>query len=229
MRVDCRNLQELQEHVADLSHGDRLVLLTDKGALRLRINDNGIDFHESDEKGNLLMSELIYCPECGHPKWDKDHSDCTYESIAGEASTPSELQLLVIDLGDCCVVKVEKGNFDWSYCIKGGCFRAEVGAVRVHDSSFPELRSAIDGEKPVPRIETELNQSGYTDYILRYKDGDTICVQFLTQSQFTTLSELAGKPLPIYECGKWERLDGKFNPMDAYGELPVKVWRYRRD
>ena len=208
------------------------------------------------------MSELIYCPECGHPKWDKNHSNCTYESLVGEKRTlmqcihcklissdnnPVEeckvsachdwgvftpdaepepsLSLLVIDLGDSCVVKEERGqlpNLPESIgVITHG--DSHTGDTFLVSTDFPELRSAIDGERPVPRIERG-NGGGYRLFDCNDKFGHELC-----EDAFRVYQETVGKPLPIYECGKWERLDGKFNPMDAYGELPVKVWRYRRD
>jgi len=154
--------------------------------------------------------------------------DKTAEAIERESKQEPTLQLLVIDLGDSCVVRMEKGTLD---VLDPSDMHQMDGGVYAINMPFPQLRSAIDGEKPVPRIETELNQSGYTDYILRYKDGDTICVQFLTQSQFTTLSELAGKPLPIYECGKWDELIA-LQSKDEYGDWIDKrdftAWRYTR-
>ncbi len=170
------------------------------------------------------MSELIYCPECGHPKWDKDHFNCTYESLVGEASTPPELQLLVIDLGDSCVVKVEQGAVNIQEVQLGPINTDSLyrRGITISELAFTQLRSAIDGEKPVPRIERH-NSTGLSVHYTHRFDGTNY--ENIGQDAYAALSELAGKPLPIWTDGTWEDL----LPKKGLGwELPLGIWRYTR-
>lgn len=73
-----------------------------------------------------------------------------------------ELQLLVLDLGDSCVVKVEQGDAeaittkicpnssDW---YGGNAMKAGENTY-CFDQSFAQVREAIE-QKPVPRIEAD--------------------------------------------------------------------------
>ena len=135
----------------------------------------------------------------------------------------NELQLLVIDLGDCCVVKVEKGTMPRTSndINKDLRFFGKQSIVHV---TFDRFREAID-QKPVPRIEVDGNRMNYyrvvTDHVL---ESPLICLD-----TYKALSQLAGKPLPVWEGGKWERLPKTSeyisDPLDDTG---VKIWRYTR-
>lgn len=105
------------------------------------------------------MSNII-CNRCQHPiTWtqravegiwrdgDGQHVECPEQTM--------ELQLLVIDLGDSCVVKVEKGDLDNAITIGDYRMMQRQNSVHVISTPFPELRQAIEGEKPVPRIEKD--------------------------------------------------------------------------
>ena len=279
MRVDCRNLQELKESVADLSHGDRIVLLTDAGAFRFRVNTNNIDFHESDEKGNLPMSETKEnCPDCGHFRphhfksyyiydrgcfWDDCPCTRTYESLVGEKGdglncpcqkwagradwidghhpncdghgkpkthfvtglsvAEPELQLLVVDCGNECYVKVEKGVMPHT---SNDMMRdlGFYGQSSVVQCTFTKLREAIDGVKPLPRIEQhpQIEERHYLHY---FGDGNG-CMP-LTAQQYDDLTEInGGKPLPIYEGGTWEMLVGEGGEIHA--DTGLSIWRFTR-
>ena len=134
----------------------------------------------------------------------------------------TELQLLVIDLGDACVVKVEKGG----QVVINSLPLPSVAIYQEHEpkvvtTTFDELRKAIDGVKPVPRIERELMANTYERYYVHFYD-----TQYpLPLNAYDALSQLVGKPLPIYEGGKWTDL----MPKNGVGwELPINVWRYTR-
>lgn len=158
------------------------------------------------------IGENADCP-CFHWEWRTDaiaghHPSC-------DRSSKSELQLLVIDLGDSCVVKVEKG--EWQ---RDGICQYQ-GSVTI-TLPLNRLRDELDGERPVPRIE----RSGTTEesYEIINVHGDGAGVIYSTA--YDALSELAGKPLPIYEGGAWEDLQ----PKTGIGwEMPVGIYRYTKE
>ena len=132
-----------------------------------------------------------------------------------------ELQLLVIDMGDCCVVRVEQGEIDLPPYLSSHTAHDD-GVPVVVDVPFTELRSAIDGEKPVPRIESE-SGGGHELHFLGA--NDVPCTTYIGGNAQKALESLFGKPLPIYEGGKWEDL----HPKTGLGwEMPVGIWRFTR-
>jgi len=161
----------------------------------------------------------------------------------------SELSLLIIDFGDSCVVKVEKGDVGNIGVCLGVLFQGDYCLIH---SSFTEVRAAIDaldGEKPVPRIER--NNIGALDRYLCY--GGAAAPYPINGIAYDALCKLAGHPIPIYEpkAGKWEQLFvlssdvdfvhahkvletvGMKSFIETYGErsqdLPqIKVWRYTK-
>mgnify|MGYP003443025188 FL=1 len=134
----------------------------------------------------------------------------------------NELQLLVIDLGDYCVVKVEKGEI--AFKIGEILWLLYESQAKLMYKDFNAIREAIE-QKPVPRIEVDRNSMNYyrvvTDHVL---ESPLICLD-----TYKALSQLAGKPLPVWEGGKWERLPKTSeyisDPLDDTG---VKIWRYTR-
>lgn len=132
----------------------------------------------------------------------------------------NELQLLVIDAGECCFLKVEKGRFETML------FDDDIGGLgfRIISHPFTKLREALE-QKPVPRIEVDGGRMNYyrvvTDHVL---ESPLIC-----PDTYKALSQLAGKPLPVWEGGKWTRLPKTSeyisDPLDDTG---VKIWRYKR-
>lgn len=137
----------------------------------------------------------------------------------------TELSLLVIDMGESCVVKAEQGHLDETPLSKmvGTYLKENLYWV---SSSFAELRAAIDGEKPVPRIERELLAFAHKRYYVYFHNTRYP----ISLNAYAALSKLAGKPLPIWEGGKWERLihagQPPFGPQT--GTVPVSIWRYTR-
>lgn len=120
---------------------------------------------------------------------------------------PSELELLVIDLGDSCVVRVEKGEFTLAIAHTF----SDDKSTMLSGHTFPELRKAIEGDKPIPRIIRD--NEGY----LLVEDANTN--EFLAKDTYDALSQLAGKPLPIHSNGTWEQL------VTTNG---VTIWKYSR-
>ncbi len=133
-----------------------------------------------------------------------------------------ELSLLVIDMGDSCAVKVEKGEIGLSVMFP--LLLKSHGNVGVTPHPFADARAAIDASyviesPPVPRIERYDSKSH--PYRLRNPWG---VWTDLTDATYDCLSRLAGKPLPIWEPkqhGEWSLLKGSEHPG-------LKIYRYVR-
>jgi hypothetical protein len=156
------------------------------------------------------------CPNCkGCVQADctcgKRKCDCVpNESDAYEPT----LELTIVDLGESCVVKVEKGSYSTvTGLVKplNTTYPRKIDQPFVVEHSFFELRKAIEGDKPVPRIIRD--NEGY----LLVEDANTN--EFLAKDTYDALSQLAGKPLPIHSNGTWEQL------VTTNG---VTIWKYSR-
>jgi len=133
-----------------------------------------------------------------------------------QMETETSLQLLVIDFGDSCVVKVEKGEWHRDAVCK------YQGSTTI-TLPLERLREELDGEKPVPRIEPPTN-GNYTLHVGNVVKPYTYELAF---EVINALSKLAGTPLPIYEpTGKWEEV-GHIDD-DVYRNTDLRVWRYTR-
>lgn len=133
------------------------------------------------------------------------------------------LSLLVIDLGDACIIRVEQGSFSLECEPYGILYKGDTSLAR---RTFTKLRAAIDGEKPTPRIEQhpQIKERHYLHY---FWDGNG-CMP-LTAQQYDDLTEInGGVPLPIYEpTGRWEQiLDSSC--FDTKKGLP-NIYRYSRN
>lgn len=156
-----------------------------------------------------------------------------------------EIQLLLIDLGDSTVVKAEKGEIGLK--LGNGIWRLDAAELayrqNVFACPFEQVRDAINGEGPVPRIEIDPTDGRYDlHYAIEQIPGEAS--RSMKPEAYQALCELAGKPLPIWEGGKWERLNthdwaqGKKDAAEqGYGInafsfeeaiAPVKIWRYTR-
>jgi hypothetical protein len=157
----------------------------------------------------------------------RHHTSCWFVTEpTGHSKSEPSLSLLIIDLGDSCVVKVEKGD---DLHLPGIAISSAGTSDRASlcDNSFPEVKAAIDAmdsEKPVPRIEV-VGPTLYlpTVYSLHFKNGREIT---LSSEQFEELCQLAGVTIPVYEGGKWTDLTEK--PNQCFEQLPLSVWRYTR-
>jgi len=137
----------------------------------------------------------------------------------------NKLQLLVIDFGDACVIRIENGQPRGFNIEVDGRWHTLTDGPTVILHPLAKLREAIDGEKPVPRIEATDN--GRYDLQFRTYMGDSH--KSFTPEAFNALSQLAGKPLPVWKGGKWtglpETSEYISDPLDDTG---VKIWRYTR-
>jgi len=164
-----------------------------------------------------VQSEYITCAHCGSTKHNTGDAVCNrfdkqvpYQPSSGvfDDSQPS-LSLIVVDLDDSCVVKVERGELPVISCIR----LSDIGGnTQVVDGTFSELRAAIEGDKPVPRNE----QMATSYYCL--KVAEDMDMKFGIHS-YDALSQIAGSPLKVWKGnGKWTQLATE----------PVAVWRFER-
>jgi len=130
------------------------------------------------------------------------------------------LSLLVIDLGDECYVRVEKGSMPHTSTdpFKDKGFYGKSSVVKC---TFPELRKAIDGEKPIPRLERDIDEDG--THIRVMNNGP---VTNFGEYAYKVLCEIAGQEIPIYDCGLWTRLTSPRQYGDD--DTDIAIWRYRR-
>jgi hypothetical protein len=185
------------------------------------------------------------CPDCKRPiDWHYKHAlaradnPCTrtYESLVGEGyikasenlyqvfngqetQMETELQLLVIDLwNNHCVAKAEKGRLNVS--VKGADITLDENASLHFDIPLSVLREAID-QKPVPRIEYR-----DFDYHLIWDESEVYGDKVIGGTgAFDALSEIVGKPLPIWKGGEWTQISVESNGQ--VGES-IGIWRYKR-
>ena len=172
------------------------------------------------ENWHYGMNSVKYCLACNQP-------------IIGTLGDTS-LSLLVIDLGDSCVVKVEKGEFH--FALQFG-HDLNVERVGIMGAPFEKVRAHIDrvGDKPVPRIErrdTNSRVDGMPVYLIRQDKDVANDGTALSTSVYDALTALnGGKPLPIWSGGIWTELcragQPTLGPSDSLN-IPVGVWRYTR-
>lgn len=144
----------------------------------------------------------------------------------------TELQLLVIDLGDCCVVKVEKGevrfkvaptdNGGMGYLLVAGGNEDYTDTI-LYRHPFSEVRAALE-EKPLPRVE-RVRGSEDAPYTLHFAPPDGVG-WLMTQGMYDALTELnGGKPLPIWSGGEWTQLPSIVNSLEG---TEIAIWRHKR-
>jgi hypothetical protein len=152
---------------------------------------------------------------------------CSTEHITCQ----SELQLLVIDLGSSCLIQLEQDPKGISLMLptlydapKEQTILFEMTNPVLVRVPFETIRAAIDamaGEKGEPRIERSPDGTYYT--LFRKETID-----HLDQGAFNALSELAGKPLPVWDPkkGEWRQIQAGMGAFQT--DLPVAIWRYTK-
>ncbi len=184
----------------------------DAPMLQFKCPDHGIFEAVGYDNPVFLADTIANCPQCNEKCWQPtDKSD-------------TSLSLLIIDMGDSCVVKVECGR--WG----GGIPNAQNNTVHsdgvtVYNTPFAAVREAIDSQdKPLPRL--ELQERGI--YHLAADSDIDFDVQ-IGQDHYDALCEIAGHPLPIWTGGKWERLPSTAEYIgDLLESVGIKVYRYTR-
>lgn len=168
------------------------------------------------------------------PGWQRKIASCRPEP---------DLSLLVIDMDDSCVVKVEKGDLP---DMAGSHWCGTKLLVFDPSMTFDRIRhniDALDGEKPVPRIERQHEPHSQQTAYRVYKDGGSV---WHNTEYLDALFGLANVKVPVHEAkkGEWKRLNTHdwAEARKAAGEAgygirislfeeawcPVKVWRYTR-
>lgn len=218
--------------------------------------------HQSCDKCHKLYEkQKLTCPFCGHG-WDEPYPGYipTIDEMAGLLSPkpaaslnyvhhdPNARSILVIDLGEQCVVRVELGIYNdvWKLFCRSG---HEHESTLMINEPFPAVRDAIDSQdKPLPRIErrdTNSRVDGMPVYLIRQDKDVANDKTALSTSAYNALSELAGKALPIWEGGgKWTQIypTGSYSvnvkrykqgeeptlAVSSVPDNPVAIWRYTR-
>lgn len=164
-----------------------------------------------------------------------------YDYISAKPEQPEaslSLSLLIIDLGDQCVIRAE--NNDCQVTIGGNTVDLRCGEARLCHFRFSELRRDIDAtdSKPVPRLERRFDRT-------IKPTGDLFLVSdeyngFIDDGVYTALCELAGVTIPIWTgSGTWTKLiPFLLNDMYSGGDIQntswidgganIEIWRYSR-
>ena len=115
--------------------------------VRGEVNKYYVGDYVSWQAGEIVQKE----------RWGGSHPEGAPISKVGQ-----KLWLLIVDVGESCVVKVERGDNSYLfYTYEKGCdktsYRLETGKTHTIHCSFDKLKAVIDAhfaaEKPVPRIE----------------------------------------------------------------------------
>ncbi len=158
-------------------------------------------------------------------------SKAEYEELAVKGYDLPELSLLVIDLGNCCVVKVEKCETGKGEDVarmppiheiageKGEPFL--TGNKWLDRRTFAQVREAIDA-KPVPRIERMVGQDRYLLFQEKAQRSGYPNPSAIYQAEYDALSALAGHELPVWSGGAWEDLGCNVMATD------IRMWRFTR-
>lgn len=137
-----------------------------------------------------------------------------------------KLQLLILDLGDSCVVKVEKGE------MVNLCGGYHFGSAVCYKMPFEKVRESIsalanlNNEKP-PYLER--NTGGQAEWPYRIICED-LSGSFLTEQDYDALSKLTGHPLPIREPkqSQWTEVvrGGSYEPSTNANVVSIGIWRF---
>jgi hypothetical protein len=168
------------------------------------------------------------CTKEQHDDRTCDHKCVPYGFVPFEITQDMadgiSLQLLVIDLGDSCVIRLESGE---PFQINHGTdwWIDALPKAQICHRPFTAVRDAIDSQdKPLPPYLIRSESGGYV-MMNTYED--------ISEDLYISLSALAGHRLPIYEPteGKWTELcragQPTLGPNDSLN-IPVGIWRYTR-
>lgn len=185
------------------------------------MSDHNSDASPSSEpkgqgEGRAVGDAGVMCGKCNYPYPPQATTWCSHHKP--RLAEPS-LSLLVIDLGDSCAVKVERGYLPDNLTFGTTMLTNSVGSsnsilLRVPFDLVKYVLDAInlDDEPPVPRIERL--EDGMVRVVGRDVSSD------VPYSVLNTFRALTGEHLPIYKGkqGKWTELAAE----------PVKIYRYDR-
>ncbi len=140
------------------------------------------------------------------------------------------LQLLVIDLGESCVVKVEKGGTQEDYTRLGGCITGDAlatGHSFIRYEPFDKVKAAIDameGDKP-DGSQPFIQKDSDVDYHVYVPSQNSYASFDIKRVQYDALCDIAGIKIPIWTGGTWKLLVAKENVHEDY---PFEVWRFTK-
>lgn len=205
------------------------------------------------------MADVNFCGRCGHSverhfdvQYGCDMAGCNCTRKRYECGEPNgydrqpkpSLQLLVIDLGDSCVVKVERGVIAdhrtlFNDLTEMVYWHSKVDGITAHP--FAAVRDAIDSQDaPLPRVEHSPAGSQSEYRLVLHDDSNLVCPERsigMTHADLQGLTTFirgtvgVGTPLPIYEPteGKWERLPSTDEYMgDPLEGTGIAIYRYTR-
>lgn len=166
---------------------------------------------------------LISCVNCGSTEHFAEDADC--QRVDRSAEPQPELQLLVIDLGDSCVVKVEKGSV--SHIAFAG-LQWQDNTTLFCNKPFSELRTAIEGDPPTPRIVKLESSSGYVLDVGPSESGACRDYERISRRGYEALSKLAGKALPVHDGGKWTKRLASDSKVGVDIGTGIAIWKFER-
>lgn len=194
---------------------------TDSPADELKCKD--LHYHIGNEK----------CDEC--PDVVRTASRESMLDKFPEPKAEPSLILLVIDLGNYCVVKVEKSDGIIPIEIGQGYRLCTANWPIVMPHSFADVRAAIDQleDKPPEFPYIAFDDALTPPYALCLTSHGTSDLRF-GRVDYDALTKLAGKPLPIYEPkrGTWVQLPEELIGATQHWAnwvkevLPCTIWRY---
>lgn len=127
-------------------------------------------------------SETGKCPKCGEVS-TRHYAHCDKcEQYVGEfgedacCQPDTALSLLIVDMGECCTIRRESGV--WPDEIAALAFHNESLLARdtiMFVQTFEQVRVAIEGERPVPRVERRKTKSTAT--------GDNVYLLFVDDEE----------------------------------------------
>lgn len=148
--------------------------------------------------------------------------------------TEPSAQLLIVDLGECCAIKVEKGTKDALSAYGAIYWQSKVSALAA--LPFKDLQAVIDAAfavtLPLPRIERRHNQ--HSPWLYTMINAHLVDC-YVTPAELATINALAKQAgatqdLPVYcptvSAGTWKHLNRAYTRDRDGVDIPVGIWRF---
>lgn len=166
------------------------------------------------------LVEVKRIPETEESKW---------QSPIYYGKTDASLQLLVIDLGDSCVVKVEKGEFTWTIAHTFN----EDKSVLLTGRRFTELCEAIEQQAILLRCPFCDGEGFWQEedadrhYYAIHCNGCEARTVGVTTQELAIKKWNARPGKPIWKGGEWRKLNKTYD--EQVDDVPLTVWRYTKE